>query len=43
LFLKGSRHIPPRAEALQHAMPALFDLLEVDGVASELINGKSIP
>jgi Fic family protein len=30
VFLKGSRHVPPRAEALQYAMPALFDLLEAE-------------
>ena len=28
VFLKGSRHVPPRWEAVRDAMPALFDLLE---------------
>ena len=28
VFLRGSRHVPPRAEVLADAMPALFDLLE---------------
>jgi fido (protein-threonine AMPylation protein) len=28
VFLRGSRHVPPRAEAVRDAMPALFDLLE---------------
>ena len=28
IFLKGSRHVPPRWEAVRDAMPALFDLLE---------------
>ncbi|MCZ7661040.1 MAG: Fic family protein [Xanthobacteraceae bacterium] len=28
VFLRGSRHMPPRAEVLADAMPALFDLLE---------------
>jgi hypothetical protein len=28
VFLKGSRHVPPRAEVLADAMPALFDVLE---------------
>jgi fido (protein-threonine AMPylation protein) len=28
LFLRGSRHVPPRAEVLRDAMPALFDLIE---------------
>ena len=28
LFLRGSRHVPPRCEAVCDAMPALFDLLE---------------
>jgi hypothetical protein len=28
VFLRGSRHVPPRAEILPDAMPALFDLLE---------------
>ncbi|MFQ5704931.1 MAG: Fic family protein [Gemmatimonadales bacterium] len=28
VFLRGSRHVPPRWEAVRAAMPALFDLLE---------------
>ena len=28
VFLRGSRHVPPRSEAVRDAMPALFDLLE---------------
>jgi fido (protein-threonine AMPylation protein) len=28
VFLRGSRHVPPRAEVLADAMPAFFDLLE---------------
>jgi len=28
VFLRGSRHVPPRAELLRDAMPALFDLIE---------------
>jgi hypothetical protein len=28
VFLRGSRHVPPRADVLGDAMPALFDLLE---------------
>jgi Fic/DOC family len=28
VFLRGSRHVPPRPEAVRDAMPALFDLLE---------------
>jgi fido (protein-threonine AMPylation protein) len=28
VFLRGSRHVPPRAEILRDAMPALFDLAE---------------
>lgn len=28
VFLKGSRHVPPRREAVRDAMPAFFDLLE---------------
>ena len=28
VFLRGSRHVPPRQEAVRDAMPALFDLLE---------------
>ena len=30
VFLRGSRHVPPRWEALRDAMPALFDLLETE-------------
>lgn len=28
VYLKGSRHVPPRWEAVRDAMPAFFDLLE---------------
>lgn len=28
VFLRGSRHVPPRSEVLGDAMPALFDLIE---------------
>lgn len=28
VFLRGSRHVPPRWEAVRDAMPALFELLE---------------
>ncbi len=28
VFLRGSRHVPPRREAVRDAMPTLFDLLE---------------
>ena len=28
VFLRGSRHVPPRREAVRDAMPALFDLLQ---------------
>lgn len=28
VYLRGSRHVPPRHEAVREAMPALFDLLE---------------
>lgn len=28
VYLRGSRHVPPRWEVLQYAMPALFDILE---------------
>ncbi|MCB9958705.1 MAG: Fic family protein [Rhodospirillaceae bacterium] len=28
VYLRGSRHVPPRKEAVRDAMPALFDLLE---------------
>ena len=34
VFLRGSRHVPPRSEAIRDAMPALFDLLEKETVAS---------
>ncbi len=30
VFLRGSRHVPPRCEAVRDAMPALFDLLETE-------------
>lgn len=30
VFLKGSRHVPPRAEALRDAMPALFDRIAAE-------------
>ena len=30
VFLRGSRHVPPRWEAARDAMPALFDLLETE-------------
>ncbi|MDQ3335115.1 MAG: Fic family protein [Myxococcota bacterium] len=30
VFMRGSRHIPPRAEVLRVAMPALFDLIEAE-------------
>ena len=30
VFLRGSRHVPPRAEILRDAMPALFDLIEAE-------------
>jgi fido (protein-threonine AMPylation protein) len=32
VFLRGSRHVPPRAEILREAMPALFDLIEGERV-----------
>jgi hypothetical protein len=32
VFLRGSRHVPPRADVLGDAMPALFDLLEKEKV-----------
>jgi Fic family protein len=32
VFLRGSRHVPPRADVLGDAMPALFDLLEKEAV-----------
>jgi fido (protein-threonine AMPylation protein) len=28
VYLRGSRHVPPRAEVAREAMPALFDLIE---------------
>lgn len=28
VYLRGSRHVPPRWEVLQYAMPALFDMVE---------------
>lgn len=28
VFIRGTRHLPPRREAVRDAMPALFDLLE---------------
>jgi Fic family protein len=28
VYLRGSRHVPPRSELLGEAMPALFDLIE---------------
>ena len=34
VFLRGSRHVPPRSEAVRDAMPALFDLLEGETVPS---------
>ncbi len=34
VFLRGSRHAPPRREAVRDAMPALFDLLEGEPEAS---------
>ena len=30
IFLRGSRHVPPRREAVRDAMPTLFDLLEIE-------------
>ena len=30
VFLRGSRHVPPRSEVLNVAVPALFDLLEAE-------------
>ncbi len=32
VYLRGSRHVPPRWEAVRDAMPALFDLLEGEDV-----------
>lgn len=34
VYLRGSRHVPPRWEAVRDAMPALFDLLEQEGEPS---------
>lgn len=34
VYLRGSRHVPPRWEAVRDAMPALFDLLEHEPEAS---------
>lgn len=34
VYLRGSRHVPPRWEAVRDAMPALFDLLEKEGEPS---------
>ncbi len=34
VFLRGSRHVPPRSVAVRDAMPVLFDLLEKEIVAS---------
>ena len=34
VFLRGSRHVPPRSEAVRDAMPTLFDLLEKEPVPS---------
>jgi len=34
VFLRGSRHVPPRWEAMRDAMPALFDLLEKESEPS---------
>jgi Fic family protein len=34
VFLRGSRHVPPRSEAVRDAMPALFDLLEQEAEPS---------
>lgn len=34
VFLKGSRHVPPRREAVRDAMPAFFDLLEEEAEPS---------
>ena len=30
VFLRGSRHVPPRNEAVRDAMPTLFDLIEME-------------
>ncbi len=34
MFLRGSRHVPPRWEAVRDAMSALFDLLEEESAPS---------
>ena len=34
VYLRGSRHVPPRWEAVRDAMPALFNLLEQEGEPS---------
>ena len=34
VFLRGSRHVPPRADVLKDAMPALSDLLEQEAEPS---------
>ena len=34
VFIRGSRHVPPRSEAVRDAMPTLFDLLEEETVPS---------
>ncbi len=34
VFLRGSRHVPPRSEAVRDAIPTLFDLLEKETVPS---------
>ncbi len=34
VFIRGSRHVPPRSETVRDAMPTLFDLLEKETVAS---------
>lgn len=34
VYIRGSRHVPPRAEAVREAMPAFFDLLEAEAESS---------
>lgn len=34
VYLRGSRHVPPRFEVVREAMPALFDLLQEEPEAS---------
>jgi Fic family protein len=34
VYIRGSRHVPPRAETVPDAMAALFDLLEREAEAS---------